>query len=210
MLGFLLDGGWMMLPLLICSVVGLAILIDRARAFRVAGTGHDALRKQVRASLESARLDEAIRLCTESDGPVAATLLAGLVRYRRMRSKNKRPEEIEITVSKTMEDYAPKALQGLEKRLNLLVLIASISPLLGMTGTVTGMIRSFDVMASSAGLEPGAVAGGISEALITTAAGLLIAIPAVVAYNVFSRRVDDYAVAIEAGIADLVQSISEE
>ena len=209
MLGFLLDGGWMMLPLAVCSVVCLAILIDRARAFRVAGTGHDTLRKQVRSCLEGGRLDEALRHCTESDGPVAATLLAGLQRFRRMQNKGKRPEEIEITVSKTMEDYAPKALQGLEKRLNLLVLIASISPLLGMTGTVTGMIRSFDVMASSAGLEPGAVAGGIAEALITTAAGLLIAIPAVVAYNVFSRRVEDYTVAIEAGIADLVQAISE-
>lgn len=209
MLGFLLDGGWMMLPLVVCSVVGLAILIDRARAFRAAGSGHDALRKQVRQLLDGRRIDDAVALCEQSDGPVAATLLAGLSRYRRMLAKDKRPEEIEIAVSKTMEDYAPKALQGLEKRLNVLVLIASISPLLGMTGTVTGMIRSFDVMASSAGLEPGAVAGGIAEALITTAAGLLIAIPAVVAYNVFVRRVEDYTVAIEAGTADLVESISE-
>jgi biopolymer transport protein ExbB len=209
MLGFLLDGGWMMLPLVVCSVVGLAILIDRARAFRSAGTGHEDLRKQVRVLLDGKRFDEAVQLCAASSGPVAATLLAGLLRYRRMQAKGRRPEEMEIAVSKTMEEYAPKAMQGLEKRLSVMLLIASISPLLGMTGTVTGMIRSFDVMASSAGLEPGAVAGGIAEALITTAAGLLIAIPAVVAYNVFTRRVEDYTSSIESGIADLVEAISE-
>ena len=123
--------------------------------------------------------------------------------------KQKRPEEIEIAVSKTMEDFAPKAMHGLEKRLNVLVLIASISPLLGMTGTVTGMIRSFDVMASSAGLEPGAVAGGIAEALITTAAGLLIAAPGVVAYNIFVRKVEEYTMAIEGSIAELMEAIGD-
>ena len=81
---------------------------------------------------------------------------------------------------KSMEEYAPKALRPLENRLNLLVLVAAIAPLLGMTGTVTGMISSFDVMASSAGLDPGAVAGGIGEALITTAAGLIVAMPCAV------------------------------
>lgn len=209
MLGFLLDGGWMMLPLVLCSIVGAAIVIDRMRAFRAAGQDHEALRQAVRDALGRRDLDGAIRACTASSGPVAATLLCGLARYRRMLAKGKSAEEMEIAVSKTMEDYAPKSMHGLERRLNLLVLIASISPLLGMTGTVTGMIRSFDVMAAASGLDAGAVAGGIAEALITTAAGLLIAIPAVVAYNIFTRRCDEWVVAIEGSISDVVEAISE-
>ena len=108
-----------------------------------------------------------------------------------------------------MEDYAPKAIHGLEKRLNAMILISGISPLIGMTGTVTGMISSFNAMAEAAGLDAGAVAGGISEALITTAAGLIIAIPAVVAYNYFTNRIEVYNMAIEAGITDIAEAIEE-
>lgn len=210
MLGFLLDGGWMMLPLLACSIAVVALMIDRIRAFRAANIDVEALRKDVRSKIMSGDVDGAIKTCEASTGPVAATLLIGLQRYARMKSRGKTPEEMEMAVSKTMEDYAPKALHGLENRLGAMVLIASISPLLGMTGTVTGMIRSFSVMAEAAGLDPGAVAGGISEALITTAAGLLIAIPAVVVYNIFTRRLDEYTMTIENGIADVVEAVGEQ
>ncbi len=209
MLNFLLDGGPIMLPLLILSVLTLAIIIDRVRAFRAASGDVDSLRRDVNQHLMDAELDAAIARTQKEDGPVAACLLAGLHRYRKMRERGRKPEEIETAVSKTMEDYAPKAISGLEKRLNLLVLIASVSPLLGMTGTVTGMIRSFDKMAESAGLDPAAVSGGISEALITTAAGLLVAIPAVVAYNLFTRRVEEFNIAIEECVTDIVTAISE-
>ena len=208
MLGILMDGGWMMLPLVLCSVIAVAIIIDRARAFRAAGSDHEALRKQIVADLDAGNVEAAAEVCAASQGPVAATVLAGLRRYTSMKAKDKRPEEIEAVVSKTMEEYAPKAMHGLQKRLNGLVLIASISPLLGMTGTVTGMIRSFDVMAASAGLDPGAVAGGIGEALITTAAGLLIAIPAVIAHSAFSKRIEDYTVTIETCVTDILEFIN--
>ena len=89
------------------------------------------------------------------------------------------------------------------------MLIATVSPLLGMTGTVTGMIRSFDKFAESAGMDPGAVGGGISEALLTTATGLLVAMPALIAYNLFSRRVDDYILLVEQMISDVVTFISD-
>ncbi|NLN01176.1 MAG: MotA/TolQ/ExbB proton channel family protein [Lentisphaerae bacterium] len=210
MMGYLLDGGWLMLPLLICSIALLAIVIDRARAFRAASIDHEGLRKQVNAAVAAGQLDQAITLCEQSTGPVAATLLAGLLRLKRLRAGGqKSAAEIEITVSKAMEDFAPKAMHGLERRLNAIVLIASISPLLGMTGTVTGMIRSFGVMAASAGLDPGAVAGGIAEALITTAAGLLIAAPGVVIYNFFVRKIEEYTMSIEGGIAELMEAIAE-
>jgi biopolymer transport protein ExbB len=209
MLTFLLDGGPLMFPLLILSILALAIIIDRVRAFRAAGTDFNALRREVNQHLQDDDLAAAIGRTEREDGPVAASLLVGLQRYAKMRARGRNPEEIETAVSKTMEDYAPKAISGLERRLNLLVLIASVSPLLGMTGTVTGMIKSFDKMAASAGLDPAAVSGGISEALITTAAGLLVAIPAVVAYNLFTRRVEEYNIAIEECITDLVTAISD-
>ncbi len=209
MLTYLLDGGPIMLPLLILSILTLAIIIDRVRAFRSAGDNFDQLRMDVNQRLMDEELDEAIQRTEQDEGPVAACLLVGLQRYRKMKARQRKPEEMETAVSKTMEDYAPKAISGLEKRLNLLVLIASVSPLLGMTGTVTGMIKSFDKMAASAGLDPAAVSGGIAEALITTAAGLIVAIPAVVAYNLFSRRVEEYNIAIEECVTDVVTCISE-
>ena len=95
MLGILMDGGWMMLPLVLCSVIAVAIIIDRARAFRAAGSDHEALRKRVVAELGAGNVEAAADACAASQGPVAATVLAGLRRYTSMKAKDKRPEEIE-------------------------------------------------------------------------------------------------------------------
>ena len=209
MLGILIDGGSMMIPLLLCSIAVIAIIIDRARAFRAANVDFEGLRSQVRQNLASGDIDAAMDACTQSSGPVAATLLTGLQRYKRMKERGRTMTEMQTTVTKTMEDYAPKAIHGVEKRLGALILISGISPLIGMTGTVTGMISSFNAMAEAAGLDAGAVAGGISEALITTAAGLIIAIPAVVAYNYFTNRIEVFNMAIEAGITDVAEAIEE-
>jgi len=209
MLELLMDGGWMMVPLLLFSILGLAVIIDRLRAFAAAGGDHEAFRKGVRAKLEQGDVDGAIAAAAAGEGPVAATILAGLNRFARLAGRGRAPEDAAAAAVKSMEEYAPKALRPLENRLNLLVLVAAIAPLLGMTGTVTGMISSFDVMASSAGLDPGAVAGGIGEALITTAAGLVIAMPCAVFYNLFTRRVDDIAATIDASLTDVLETVGE-
>lgn len=209
MLGILMDGGWMMVPLLLCSVLGLAVIIDRLRAFRAAGAEHEKLRKNVRLKLEEGDVEEAIKLVTQTTGPVAATLLNGLNRFIRLVAKEKPVDEAATAAVKSMEEYAPKALRPLEMRLNILVLVAAIAPLLGMTGTVTGMITSFDVMASAAGLDPGAVAGGIGEALITTAAGLIVAMPCAVCYNLFTRKIDDFSATIDTALADIMETLGE-
>ena len=209
MMNYLMDGGWMMLPLLICSIVMVAAIIDRSRAFRAAAKlNPEELRTKVVALVTDGDITGVVEACRGSEGPVAAVLLAGLEKFVRMYQKGTKSEaEIEAGVTKAMEDYAPKSMAGLEKRLGLLVLIASISPLVGMCGTVTGMINSFAVMAEAAGLDAGAVAGGISEALITTAAGLIIAIPGVVAYNMYQKRVEDWNLQLEASIGELVQAL---
>jgi biopolymer transport protein ExbB len=209
MLTYILDGGPIMWPLMLLSIVVLAVIIDRWRAFVHAMQDTDRVRKEVSHSLEKDDLPGAIEACQQATGPLAAVTLAGLDKYRRMLLKGRSVLEMETVVAKLLEDYAPRALAGLEKRLNILMLIAGVAPLLGMTGTVTGMIKSFDKMAEMAGLDPSGVAGGISEALLTTAAGLIIAIPALVAYNLFARRVDSFILTIEEMMSDVLGHISE-
>ena len=209
MMNYLMDGGWMMLPLLICSIVMVAVIIDRCRAFRAAAKlDPKALREKVVQAVTDGDIAAAVEACRSSEGPVAAVLLTGLEKFTRLYQKGKSEPEIEAGVTKAMEDYAPKAMSGLEKRLGTMVLVSSITPKIGMSGTVTGMINSFAVMAEAAGLDAGAVAGGISEALITTAAGLIIAIPGVVAYNMFQKKVEEWNVQLETSIADFVQAVA--
>ncbi len=209
MLEHLLKGGYLIWPLFFLSILSLAIIIDRLRAFRLAEEiESDGLFKLIVDYLEKDNLETAIRVCQEAKGPVAAVMLVGLYKYQMLVERGKSDAEIEEYLDKTMSEYAPHVLEGLEKRLNLLLMIASVSPLLGMTGTVTGMITSFDVMKGLGGLDAGAVAGGISEALITTATGLIIAIPAVVFYYVFSKKVDALRLEIEEKANDLVEYIT--
>lgn len=206
MLEFMVKGGPIMWVLLGLSIAALAVALDRWRIFREAATDADALRKSVLKGLSEDRLDDAVAACTSRKGPVAAVLLAGLNRYRRLVLLGRVDENIDESVAKSMEDYAPRVVGVLEKRVNVLMMIGSVSPLLGMTGTVLGMIKAFDEM-SREGLGGDAVAAGISEALITTAAGLLLAVPAVVLYNLFSNKVEQYIRAIEESAGDLVEFI---
>jgi len=206
MLEYILEGGWIMGVLAGLSILSLAIIIDRWRAFVAARDTTIRVRKEVAASLEDDDLPAAVEACGKSPSPLAAVLLSGLNKYRKMLLRGHNVVEMENVVSKTMEDYAPRAMAVLEKRFNLLVLVASVSPLLGMTGTVIGMIKSFDSLADA---NTAAVASGISVALLTTAAGLLVAIPAIIAYNLYSKRVDAYLLVVEEMISDVVGFISD-
>ncbi len=208
MLEYILDGGLLMYPLVACSIVALAVMIDRVRAFRAAEADTVSLRAKITDCLDNGRVDEAVDIARQYHGPVAAVLLAGLDRYRKLKVRGRAILEIETNVKETMEDYAPHAMEPLESRLNLLSMIGSVAPLLGMTGTVTGMIASFNSMAEMGGLDAGGVAAGIAEALITTGAGLLIAVPAVVAYNIFAKKIDKYVLEIEQTMKDLIDFIS--
>ncbi len=208
MLKFILDGGPIMIPLLLLSVLAFAVIIDRMRAFKEASRGTDNLLNSIQTNLEEGNLDNAILECEKFKGPVAAVLIVGLIKFRKLIQCGKTMTEIEANVNKTMNDYAPHVVEVLEKRLNLLTLVATVAPLLGMTGTVTGMINSFEQMAGAAALDATAVSGGISEALITTAAGLIVAIPAAVAYNIFSKKVDMSVLAIEESATKLIDHIT--
>ena len=209
MLEHIIDGGKIMVPLLLLSVLAFAVIIDRMRAFRAAEQDVRSLRDAVSDHLYSGDVDASIEACKGSSGPVAAVMMVGLQKFRKLLSIKKPMSEIEISVNKAMGDYAPHVVETLEKRMNLLTMIAAVAPLLGMTGTVTGMISSFDSMAS-AGMDAAAVSGGISEALVTTAAGLIVAIPAVVAYNIFVKKVDRIVLDIEESATEIVDLIAHD
>ena len=130
MLEYIFKGSYLMVPLLALSVLALAVIIDRVRAFRMASIDSDALREKVTEHLEAGRIAEAIVECEQFGGPVAAVLLVGLHKYRKLTDRSRPAAEIEGNVTKTMGDYAPHVIEALEKRLNLLVLIGSVAPLL--------------------------------------------------------------------------------
>jgi biopolymer transport protein ExbB len=180
----LLQGRIMMVPLIICSVLALAVFLDRFMAFyRNSKVDVRALRSQLARLLREHKVRDAALLCATTPGPISAVLLAGLQSYIKLEKKT--PENTRITVGQAMDDFTRQSIGMVEKRLWMLATIASAAPLLGMTGTVTGMIASFKQLADK-GADPGAVGVGISEALVTTATGLIIALAAVIPYSYFT------------------------
>ena len=196
----------MMVPILILSILAIAVIIDRIRVFRLTAMNPSRLLNGIIAQLENGHTDKAIELCREEKGPIAAVLVTGLTRFDRLMRAGKNMAEIEVGVNKSIADYSQHVIESLEKRLNLLTMIAAVSPLLGMTGTVTGMISSFGSMSS--GLDASQVSTGISEALVTTATGLIVAIPAVIAYNIFAKKVDHVVLEIEQTATQLIDYIT--
>ena len=208
MLEFIFDGGFLMYPLVLLSVIGFAVMIDRACAFYAAARDNSALKKEVMDAVRENRLEDAKNVCVSVGGPVAAVLLVGLSKFEKLSGSGRSTAEISDIVRKAMEDYAPVAVGTLERNVGILPIVASLGPLVGMTGTVTGMIGSFNAMASATTLEATTVSAGISEALITTAAGLLIAMPSVIAYNIFSKKIDTAVMEMDLACTDLVDFIA--
>lgn len=208
MLEAILNGGIFMIPLMACSVLAVAVILDRILAFRADGrVDTRELRAEVLELLRGERVEEAIQLCKGVHGPVAAVLLAGLQSYRILRAKGETPETVRMVTGKTMEDYAVHALSAVESRFFLLTTIATAAPLLGMAGTVTGMISSFEGLAEASSLASGAVASGIAEALTTTAAGLLIALMAVIPHSFFQARAERIELELEEVNTEITEFI---
>jgi biopolymer transport protein ExbB len=209
MLEKIIQGKSMMVPLLACSLLGLAVIFDRLFAF-LANRKVDtrSLRAGVLDLVGGGRVEEAAELCASTPGPVSAVLLAGLQAFAKMTGIGARPEAVRSVTEKTMDDFAFHAMSAVEKRLWVLSTVGSAAPLFGMTGTVTGMISAFGTMAAMGGLDAAAVAGGIAEALITTAAGLLIALGAVIPYHYFSQTAGNIELEIEEASSELLDFIT--
>ncbi len=193
-------GGIVMWPLLFFSLATIVVFIERVITYhRLKVNTKQILLEIQKALLEERNVDLAVRVCEKYRGPVAAVLKSALLKYGQPK------EEIE----KTIEAAAVYEMARIEKRLIWLATSANVSPMFGFLGTVTGMIKSFDALAKVGLSNPGLVAAGISEALITTAFGLFIAIPAQIFYNYFMSRVNKFVHDIEASATILLETFDE-
>lgn len=200
MLEFVKAGGWLMLPLILCSVVAAAIIIERLWTLQRKRVLPDDLTARVWSWASNRQLDDShIRALAESS-PLGMVLAAGL-------SNRDRSREI---MKESIEDTGRHVVHELGRYLNSLGTIAAITPLLGLLGTVIGMVKVFTAITAHGVGDPGVLAGGISEALITTAAGLSIAIPALIGYRYLRGRVDGLVVNMEKEAMRLVEAIHRE
>ena len=206
MLEHIINGKIMMIPLVICSLVSLAVVYDRWFAFK-ANRAIDtrSLRTKVLNHLRADNLDAATEECIAAKGPLASVLLAALRSYEQLKGKGESAETMRLVVGQVMDDYSAQSMHVVNKRLDVLTTIGTAAPLLGMTGTVTGMIASFSGLAD--GGDNSAVANGIAEAMITTATGLIVALFAVVPQSVFNRWSDEIELEIEEANSELVEFI---
>jgi len=180
MLEIFVKGGPLMYPILACSVLALAIFLERVWTYFRVNSGIHVLVRDVEGLVLKERIDEAIIVCQRSGTPLARILIAAL------RNAGKPREQLKVAV----EEVGAREAAPLERYLGLLGTIASISPLLGLLGTVFGMIEAFNVIALQGHGTPASLGGGISQALITTAAGLAVAIPILLAHKYLSSRAD--------------------
>ena len=194
------DGGLMMYFLVLCSLVALGVIIAKAYTLWLAHKDTESVLAEVKELTEQGRLDEAIQRCIETPGPTAAILLAGL---RRIQDGKVREQELEQAINTT----GTIELGFLERGLVILATVANVAPLMGFLGTVAGMIMAFESIALAGDVDPTLVAGGIKVALLTTATGLLIAIPTNIGYNFFVTRIDRLILDMEQGTQQLLNLV---
>jgi biopolymer transport protein ExbB len=209
-LGYMIDGGIFMWPILALMILGIAVIIERYRSLRMLDTDAAALREQVIALLSEDKVEESLELCDSARGPVPAVLSNGLRKYLVLRRLNYDPAQMEQQVIKSMENYGVNIVAALERHLPLLATIASVAPMLGFLGTVQGMIVAFGDIEANIGQQNivQAAASGIRVALLTTAFGLIVGIPAYMAFNYFTGIINDFVLEVESSAAALIEVVT--
>ena len=192
------DGGIMMYPLVLCSMVAFGVMIAKFFTLRIAHKGTHNVLTEVEELTRAGDVEGAIEVAQNTPGPASAILLAGL---HRIRGGKLAAGELESAVATT----GTIELAFLERGLVILATIANVAPLMGFLGTVAGMILAFAAIESAGNVDPGLVAGGIKVALLTTAAGLVVAIPVNIAYNFFTTRIDQLIVDMEQGAQEILR-----
>lgn len=197
LLSLFADGGWMMYPLVLCSLIALGVIIAKAWTLYQAHHGTARVLEDVEEAALAGNVEEAMGIAARTPGPAAAILLVGLRRIQKARLQH---GEIEKAVATT----GAIELGFLERGLVILATIANVAPLMGFLGTVAGMILAFGAIEQAGDVDPTLVAGGIKVALLTTAAGLIIAVPVNIAYNFFVTRIDQLIVDMERGSQKII------
>lgn len=197
MLEIILAGGWLMAPLILCSILSLTIIAERLWTLRRSKVVPKGIGEQVKDWAARHELDRRHIEQLRSESALGRVLAGALINRHRSRE----------LIKEAVEDTGRHVVHELERFLNTLGTIAGISPLLGLLGTVIGMIKVFSaIMAHGVG-NANELAGGISEALITTAAGLTVAIPSFFFYRYFKGQVEEYVVSMEEQAINLIEAI---
>jgi biopolymer transport protein ExbB len=201
----ILLGGWVMVPLGICSLVALTLFIERMIVLRKHNIVPDSFFKGLKEKIGGGKpnLDRAFEYCVQTELPIGKILKVGVEKWRKKRT----PADVE----KSIEDAAMREVSKMERSLRGFKIVAGISPLLGLLGTVYGMIRAFQTVAlsSEAMGKAAKLAHGIYEAMVTTAAGLTIAIPTLLVYYFLARRVDAFTDDIESVCSDFMDEYQD-
>jgi len=200
MWSFIVKGGWLMTPILLCSVIALAITIERFYNLREPKIHPQDFVTKMKKLLNERKINEAIAICSNSFSPISRIMETGILKIGSCRDE----------IKEAIEHAGKRESSNLRKYLAVLATIAGISPLLGLLGTVTGMIKAFQVIAVEGVGHPTALAGGISEALITTAAGLVVAIPTLVAHNYFFKQANSYILKMENTSMELLDILGKD
>ncbi len=198
-----LKGGPLMWPILLCSVLALTIIIERIWYLRKIQIDTRQFLNRILDKMKRHQIKEALEICEGRKNPISRILKVGILKYDRGREQ----------IKEAIEDAALYEEPHLEKNMTALATIAHISPLLGLLGTVVGLVRCFQIIQAKSTeivpVSPGDLAGGIWEALLTTVAGLIVAIPAFVAYNYLVSRISNFILEMEKASTELVNFLTE-
>lgn len=190
------SGGILMIPIFICSIIVVAIAVERYLAYRNLTINRQAFMMKIRSPLSRGDVVAAIHECAAFKSPVAAVVRAGLEKAKYGRDHMK----------EAMESAGNTETYHLEKKLNVLATLAGITPLIGFLGTVTGMIKAFMKIQQLAGnVNADVLAGGIWEAMVTTAAGLAVGIPAMILYNYYIDKVREFMHGMETAADEVME-----
>ena len=199
MVEYFVDGGAFMWPILILLIFGIMIALERFYSLMMSSINSKKFYSEVISTLDNDGVDSAVELCNNTRGPVAEVFHAGLTR------RHRGIEEVE----KAIQNAGTVEMSFLEKNMIWLNLVITIAPLLGFTGTVAGMITAFDSIEAANNISPAVVAGGISQALLTTAFGLIVAIIIQFFQNFFVSRIDRLILDMEENSMELVDHLYE-
>lgn len=198
MFDLLIKGGPILWVILLLAIPVLAILIERLLYFRRISTDEEKLLARVKGAVEKGHFDEAMAICDTVEAPVGGLIRAAV--------ENRQLSEDDL--KEAVRDAAVRELPQVEQSIQAVNVIANISPLLGLLGTVTGIINSFNVLGEfGAVTDPSVLAKGISEALLTTAAGILIAVPSMVAYAWLAGKANSVIGRLEGQANELVRLV---
>lgn len=195
-----LKGGILMYPIAFCSIIAVGIFLERMWVLRHRRVLPRDFLIEVEDLVMRRKRPEAISLCKRNNSSIAHVVRVGIENYGKKRD----------VIKEKIEEVGRREAASLERYINVIGTIAGVSPLLGLLGTVSGMIKSFNIISMRGVADPASLAGGISEALITTAAGLVVAIPTFVIYRYLSNKADSLILEMEENSIRMVDLVKRE